>query len=89
VAGISRDSISSHKKFAEKYDIPFILLSDSDGSVCSLYNVLKEKNMYGKISMGIERSTFIADENGIIKKIFRKIKVDGHIDEIIKTLDIL
>lgn len=87
MAGISRDSIASHKKFIEKYTLPFILLSDPDGEVCSLYDVLKEKNMYGKKSIGVERSTFIIDENGIIRKIFRKVKVDGHIDEVLKAID--
>lgn len=87
VVGISRDSISSHKKFIEKYSLPFILLSDSEEEACKLYDVLKEKNMYGKKSIGVERSTFIIDEGGIVRKIFRKVKVDGHIDEVIKAID--
>jgi peroxiredoxin Q/BCP len=87
VLGISRDSISSHEKFAAKYDLPFILLSDVDSVVCNLYGVLKEKNMYGKKSIGIERSTFIIDENGNIEKIYRKVKVDGHVEEILKYLN--
>lgn len=86
VLGVSRDSIASHKKFAAKYDLPFILLSDEDGTVCNLYGVLKEKNMYGKKVMGIERSTFIIDENGVIKKVFRKVKVDGHVETVINAL---
>jgi peroxiredoxin Q/BCP len=89
VVGISRDTISTHKKFIEKYSLPFILLSDPEREVCSLYDVLKEKNMYGKKSIGVERSTFIIDENGIIKKIFRKVKVDGHIEEVLKAIDSL
>lgn len=87
MVGISKDSITSHKKFIEKYSLPFILLSDPEREVCSLYDVLKEKNMYGKKSIGVERSTFIIDENGIIRKIFRKVKVDGHIDEVLKAID--
>lgn len=87
VLGISRDSIPSHKKFIEKYSLPFILLSDPEEEACKLYDVLKEKNMYGKKSIGVERSTFIIDENGIIRKIFRKVKVDGHIDEVLKAID--
>lgn len=87
VVGISRDSIAAHKKFIQKYSIPFILLSDPDGEVCRLYDVLKEKKMYGKTSIGIERSTFIIDENGILRKIFRKVKVDGHIEELLKVLE--
>jgi peroxiredoxin Q/BCP len=87
VVGISRDSILSHKKFIEKYSLPFVLLSDPEGEVCSLYDVLKEKNMYGKKSIGIERSTFIIDESGMIRKIFRKVKVDGHIDEVLRAIN--
>jgi len=86
IIGISRDSIASHKKFIEKYTLPFVLLSDSDEVVSALYEVLKEKNMYGKKVMGIERSTFIINEDGTIKKIFRKVKVAGHVDEVIKEL---
>lgn len=87
VLGISRDSLASHDKFIEKLDIPYILLSDSNEEVCKLYDVLKEKNMYGRKSIGIERSTFIIDENGFIKKIFRKVKVDGHIEKVLEALN--
>lgn len=80
ILGISRDSLASHDKFIAKYNLPFVLLSDSDEEVCKLYDVLKEKNMYGRISMGIERSTFIIDEQGIITKIYRKVKVAGHVE---------
>jgi peroxiredoxin Q/BCP len=86
VFGVSRDSITSHKRFSDKYNLPFILLSDSNEVVCNLYEVLKEKNMYGKKVMGIERSTFIIDETGTIKKILRKVKVDGHITDVINSL---
>jgi thioredoxin-dependent peroxiredoxin len=86
VLGLSRDTIASHKKFIDKYNLPFTLLSDLKEAVCNLYEVLKEKNMYGKKVMGIERSTFIIDESGIIKKIFRKVKVDGHIEDVINSL---
>ena len=82
VIGISRDSLKSHDKFIEKYDLPFLLLSDEDEVVCNLYGVLKEKNMFGKKCFGIERSTFLIDENGIINKIYRKVKVAGHIDDL-------
>ena len=80
ILGISRDSIVSHDKFISKYDLPFILLSDESEEVCNLYGVLKEKTMFGKKSIGIERSTFVIDENGIITNIYRKVKVSGHID---------
>lgn len=86
VIGISRDSISSHKKFCVKYSLSFLLLSDADETVCKMYDVIKEKNMYGKKTLGIERSTFIIDEHGIIKKIFRKVKVDGHVESVISEL---
>lgn len=82
IIGISRDSIKSHDKFIEKYDLPFLLLSDKEETVCNLYGVLKEKTMFGKKCFGIERSTFLIDENGIIKKIYRKVKVAGHVDEL-------
>lgn len=86
VIGISLDDEVSHKKFIEKFNLPFILLSDFDAKVSSEYGVYKEKNMYGKKKMGIERSTFIIDSEGIVRKIFRKIKVDGHVDEVLKAL---
>lgn len=86
ILGVSRDSLASHDKFIKKLNIPFILLSDDEEIVCKLYDVLKEKNMYGRKSIGIERSTFIIDEKGIIVKIYRKVKVDGHIDDIINNL---
>lgn len=87
ILGVSLDDIESHKKFIEKFNLPFILLSDPDAKVSTEYGVYKEKNMYGKKKMGIERSTFIIDKKGIVKKIFRKVKVDGHVDEILEVLD--
>ena len=86
VAGVSRDSINSHKKFRKKQGIKFTLLSDEDEKVCNLYGVLKEKNMYGRKVMGIERSTFLIDEKGTIMKIFRKVKTDGHEQEVLGAL---
>lgn len=86
VFGISRDSIASHKKFIDKYNLPFVLLSDTDGEVCKLFGVLKEKTMFGKKVMGIERSTFIVNEEGNLEKIFRKVKVEGHVDMVINHL---
>ncbi|MFL0168225.1 peroxiredoxin [Candidatus Clostridium helianthi] len=82
ILGVSRDSLTSHDKFITKYELPFILLSDEKEEVCNLYGVLKEKNMFGKKSIGIERSTFVIDENGIISKIYRKVKVTGHIEQL-------
>lgn len=86
VLGISRDSLKSHDKFIEKLNLPFVLLSDEEEKVCRLYDVIKEKNMYGRKYMGIERSTFVIDEDGILKKIFRKVKVNGHIEKVIESL---
>jgi thioredoxin-dependent peroxiredoxin len=86
VLGVSRDSLNSHDLFITKYCLPFLLLSDESETVCNLYDVLKEKIMFGKKSFGIERSTFIIDEEGVINKIYRKVKVDGHIDHILDTL---
>jgi len=86
VLGISADSVSSHIKFADKYELPFTLLSDENKEVVEKYGVWKEKSMYGKKYMGIERTTFIIDGNGIIKNIFAKVKVDGHVEEVMKAL---
>lgn len=86
VIGISIDSPESHKKFIEKYDLPFTLLSDVSKEVVEKYGVWKEKSMYGKKYMGIERTTFIIDEDGRIQKIFHKVKVDGHVETVIEAL---
>ncbi|MBE6055183.1 MAG: thioredoxin-dependent thiol peroxidase [Clostridium sartagoforme] len=86
VLGISKDNLNSHNKFIDKFNLPFILLSDEDKVVCELYNVIKEKNMYGKKVLGIERSTFIIDEEGNLIKEFRKVKVKGHIEEVLESL---
>ncbi|WP_066896304.1 thioredoxin-dependent thiol peroxidase [Clostridium nigeriense] len=86
VIGISKDNLNSHNKFIEKFNLPFLLLSDEEKVVCDLYDVIKEKNMYGKKVLGIERSTFIIDENGYLIKEFRKVKVKGHIEEVLNEI---
>lgn len=86
VLGISKENLNSHNKFIEKFNLPFVLLSDEDKVVCELYDVIKEKNMYGRKTLGIERSTFIIDDNGNLIKEFRKVKVKGHIEEVIEAL---
>ena len=86
IIGISRDSLDSHEKFISKLDLPFVLLSDEDSKVCTMYDVLKEKNTYGKKSIGIARSTFIIDEEGIVIYENRKVKADGHAEEIVEFL---
>lgn len=83
ILGISRDTIASHNKFIAKYNLPFVLLSDRDETVCKLYDVLKEKTMYGRTSIGVERSTFLINEEGILTKIYRKVKVAGHVDDVV------
>lgn len=86
VIGISRDSLASHKKFQQKYSLNFPLASDEDGKVCEKYGVWVQKSMYGKKYMGIERSTFLIDENGKILQLWRKVKVAGHAAEVLKTI---
>jgi len=86
VFGISIDSVASHKKFSEKYNLPFTLLSDEGKKVVEKYGVWKEKSMYGRKYMGIERTTFIIDEEGKILNIFPKVKVNGHVEEVIQSL---
>ena len=86
VIGVSKDSVKKHIKFKEKYSLPFNLLSDEEGKVCELYGVFKEKSMYGKTYMGIERSTFLIDKEQKIQKIWRNVKVKGHVDEILESL---
>lgn len=86
VVGVSPDSIKSHVKFREKFDLNFILLSDTEHKLAEKFEVWKEKSMYGRKYMGIERSTFILDENGNIEKEWRKVKIKGHVDEIIEYL---
>lgn len=89
IIGISRDSLKSHTKFIEKFTLPFILLSDEKEEVCNLFNVIKEKNMYGKKVFGIERSTFIINEEGILIKEYRKVKVKDHVSTVLKDLELL
>ncbi|MBL0125737.1 MAG: peroxiredoxin [Betaproteobacteria bacterium] len=85
VFGVSRDSVASHEKFKAKMNFPFDLLSDSDETMCKIFNVIKEKNMYGKKVMGIERSTFIINRNGEVAKEWRGVKVDGHALEVLNA----
>jgi peroxiredoxin Q/BCP len=86
VLGMSPDKPEAQKKFADKYDIPFPLLADTDKKVAQAYDVWKEKNMYGKKVMGIERSTFIIGPDGKLKKAFRKVKAEGHAAEVLAAL---
>jgi thioredoxin-dependent peroxiredoxin len=84
--GVSADSVNSHKKFTDKYDLSFPLISDEEKSMIKAYGVWKEKSMYGRKYMGIERTTFVIDEKGKIAHIFPKVKVEGHTDEVLAVL---
>ena len=83
IFGISRDSVERHRKFKEKYSLPFALLSDEDGKVCEAYGVWKEKSLYGRKFMGIERTTFVVGPDGKIAKVFSKVKVKGHVSAVL------
>lgn len=85
VVGISRDSVGSHDKFKRKFKLPFPLASDEDGKVTEAYGVWVEKSMYGKKYMGVERATFLIDGKGVIRDIWRKVKVEGHTDEVLEA----
>src|SRR2546426_813928 len=86
VLGVSKDDIASHAAFRKKYSLSFPLLSDPKGEVLNAYGVWKEKNLYGKTFMGIERTTYVIDETGRIKKVFPRVKVEGHVDEVLEAL---
>ena len=83
ILGVSRDSIASHEKFRDKHDFPFDLLSDPDEELCAQFDVIREKNMYGRKVIGIERSTFLIDESGKLRQEWRKVKVKGHAEEVL------
>ncbi len=89
VLGVSPDSVASHEKFIKKFNLPFILLSDTDKKMCQDYGVWVEKSMYGKKYMGVTRTTFIINKEGKITKIFEKVKPEGHNEEVIDTLKLL
>ncbi len=86
VLGVSRDSIKSHCNFIQKYNLAFNLISDEDGEICSAYGVLKEKSMFGKKYLGIDRSTFIIDKKGNVVEVWNSVKVNGHVDKILDFL---
>ena len=87
--GISKDTVAKHDKFTAKHGLTAPLLSDAEGTVCEDYGVWKEKNMYGKKFWGIERSTFLIDAEGRIAQAWRKVKVDGHVDEVLAAVQAL
>lgn len=87
ILGVSRDSLKSHEGFKSKFRFPFELLADADEALCQKFGVIKDKNMYGKKVRGIERSTFLVDENGVLLREWRKVKVDGHAREVLASLE--
>lgn len=86
ILGVSRDSIKSHENFKAKLDFSFDLLSDSEEKLCQQFDVIKEKNMYGKKVMGIERSTFLIDDKGVLREEWRKVRVNGHVEEVLQAV---
>jgi len=86
VIGISRDSVASHDRFKAKHRLPFTLASDMDGKVCEAYSAWVEKSMYGRKHMGVDRSTFLIDGKGVIRRIWRKVKVPGHVEEVLAAV---
>ena len=89
VFGISKDSCERHVKFREKEKFPFDLLSDADGKVCRLFDVIREKSLYGRKFMGIERSTFLIDARGVLRREWRKVRVSGHVEEVLAAANAL
>ena len=86
VLGVSRDNLRSHERFKAKFEFPFELLADEDEKLCSLFDVIKQKNMYGKKVRGIERSTFLVDASGKLRREWRKVKIDGHVEEVLEAV---
>jgi peroxiredoxin Q/BCP len=89
IVGISKDSVKRHDNFKAKYELPFSLASDEDSDVCERYGVWVEKNMYGRKFMGIERATFLIDAKGVVRKIWRKVKVKGHAEDVLEAVKAL
>ncbi|MEX0922974.1 MAG: thioredoxin-dependent thiol peroxidase [Rhodovibrionaceae bacterium] len=85
IVGVSKDSAAKHDKFKDKYDLPFTLVSDEDGAICEAYGTWVEKSMYGKKYMGIDRATFLIDEKGVVRQVWRKVKVPGHVEEVLEA----
>jgi peroxiredoxin Q/BCP len=83
ILGVSRDNLASHGKFQQKYALPFDLIADTDEELCRRFDVIRDKNMYGKKVRGIERSTFLVDAEGVLRREWRKVKVDGHVAEVL------
>jgi thioredoxin-dependent peroxiredoxin len=89
VIGVSKDSVEKHDKFKKKYSLTFPLVSDEDGKICAKYGTWVEKSLYGRKYMGIERATFLIDKTGTVAKVWHKVKVPGHVDEVLKAVKAL
>lgn len=89
ILGVSRDSLKTHENFRTKHEFPFDLISDPDEQLCQLFDVIKMKNMYGKKVRGIERSTFLIDKEGVLRNEWRKVKVKGHVEEVLEAVKAL
>ncbi|GAB3628515.1 alkyl hydroperoxide reductase [Pandoraea terrae] len=89
IAGVSRDSLRSHENFKAKLELPFPLISDGDEAVCHLFDVIKKKKLYGKEHLGIERSTFLIDADGVLRKAWRGVRVPSHVDEVLAAVQAL
>jgi peroxiredoxin Q/BCP len=89
VLGVSKDNVASHKKFADKFGLPFPLLADTEATVAQQYGVYKEKSMFGKKYMGVDRATFLIDKEGVVRKVWPKVKPEEHANEVLKTIEAL
>lgn len=89
IVGISRDGIKSHENFKARFTLPFELLSDEDEKACELFGVIKQKKLYGKEVRGIDRSTFVLDRHGVLRREWRRVKVDGHVEEVLQFVQTL
>lgn len=89
IFGVSRDSVSSHEKFRSKHNFPFDLIADTDETLCGLFDVIKLKKNYGKEALGVERSTFLIDESGVLRREWRKVKTDGHAAVVLAAVEAL
>ena len=85
VIGVSKDSVERHDKFKAKYELPFTLVSDADGKICAAYGTWIEKSLYGRKYMGIDRATFLIDKTGTVRKVWRKVKVPGHVEAVLEA----
>ena len=89
VLGVSRDSVKSHDGFKAKHEFPYFLLSDADGLLCRQFDVIREKSLYGRKFLGIERSTFLIDKKGMLRQEWRKVRVKGHVNEVLQAVKLL